>query len=344
MKDSNYWRRRSEELEKTLNGKGEEYFLALEKDYEKAASATLKEIERLYWRLAKNNVISLAEARKLLNASELDEFKWDIYAYAAFAKENTQDGVWTKELEKLSLRHKITRLEAMRVAMQNQVEALMWKEAEIVSEAMEEVYLLGYYGNAHILQTGTGTGFAISVLAADVIDKVLRRPWVSDGLTFKSRILDIHRLALTNDLNKTLTQSLIRGLSPDKAVKELGKRFDVAKNQAKRLMTTETTYFGTKAALDCYADLGIDEVEFVSVLDNRTSEICRFMDGTVLKRSEVEIGINAPPLHTNCRSSLSPYLPDRKTFRRAEDKDGTVYYVPSDMKYYEWYDKFVKEK
>lgn len=331
-------------MERTLNGRGEEYFLALEKEYEKTANATLKEIERLYWRLAKNNVISLAEARKLLNASELDEFKWDIYAYAAFAKENTQNGVWTKELEKLSLRHKITRLEAMRVAMQNQVEALMWKEADIVSKAMEEVYGLGYYGNAHILQTGTGTGFAISVLTADAIDKVLKKPWVSDGFTFKSRILEMHKLALSNDLNKTLTQSLIRGLSPDKAVKGLGKRFDVAKNQAKRLMTTETTYFGTKAALDCYADLGVSLLQFVAVLDDRTSEICRFMDGTVLKRSEVEIGINAPPLHTNCRSCLTAYLPDIKTFRQAKDKEGKIYYVPSDMTYNEWYDKFVKEK
>ena len=45
-------------------------------------------------------------------------------------------------------------------------------------------------------------------------------------------------------------------------------------------------------------------------LDSRTSAICREMDGKYFKIAEKEIGVNAPPLHVNCRSAVQLILDD----------------------------------
>jgi hypothetical protein len=45
-------------------------------------------------------------------------------------------------------------------------------------------------------------------------------------------------------------------------------------------------------------------------LDNRTSAICREMDGKYFKITEKKIGVNAPPLHPSCRSTTQLVLDD----------------------------------
>ena len=44
------------------------------------------------------------------------------------------------------------------------------------------------------------------------------------------------------------------------------------------------------------------------LLDNRTSKICRGMNGTIWKLSEAVEGYNYPPLHSNCRSTTVAIL------------------------------------
>jgi SPP1 gp7 family putative phage head morphogenesis protein len=48
-------------------------------------------------------------------------------------------------------------------------------------------------------------------------------------------------------------------------------------------------------------------VQFVAVLDERTSQICRMLNGTVFNVNSSEASYFRPPLHPNCRSRLMPY-------------------------------------
>lgn len=67
------------------------------------------------------------------------------------------------------------------------------------------------------------------------------------------------------------------------------------------------------------------------------------MDGKVFKVSEKEIGVNAPPFHPRCRTTTVAYFPDEVDEERiARDSDGSNYYVPGDMNYEQWYNKYVK--
>lgn len=60
---------------------------------------------------------------------------------------------------------------------------------------------------------------------------------------------------------------------------------------------------------------------------------------------DAKIGVNAHPLHPNCRSVEIPYIKDRFTEREqraARNKNGNTYYVPTDMTYHEWYKTYVE--
>ena len=92
-------------------------------------------------------------------------------------------------------------------------------------------------------------------------------------------------------------------------------------------------------------ELGVDEYEILATLDNRTSEICRHMDGKVFKTSDLQVGINHPPFHCRCRTTSVPYFDEftKDETRAARDENGKYYTVPADMKYPEWKSKYVDE-
>lgn len=68
------------------------------------------------------------------------------------------------------------------------------------------------------------------------------------------------------------------------------------------------------------------------------------MDGKVFNLNEKEDGVNYPPLHPNCRSTVVPYFDEEIDVgeRIARDSEGDTYYVPADMKYEVWYDEYVR--
>lgn len=342
MKTSDYWQKRTLQLENALHNKSVKYYHDLERAYKKAANDTTKEINKLYTRLASENNITLSEAKKLLTSNELEEFRWSVKDYIKYGKENAVNGEWIKQLENASLRYRISRLEAMKIQMQNQVEVLMGNELDSFSKVMSDIYTEGYYRNAHLIQTGVGYGSSLAAIDPNKIEKLLSKPWTSDGKNFSERIWGNHRPALINELHTELTQSIIRGQTPDKLINAIAKKFDVAKNRAGNLVMTESAYFGTVAQQDCYKELDVEYQEFVATLDNHTSDLCQSMDGKIFKSSEIEIGVNAPPLHCRCRSVMVPYFEDNITERAARGEDGKTVYIDGNMKYKDWYKQFVE--
>lgn len=329
-------------LEETLNDRGIEYYHDLSEAYRSALAATERELSVYYIKLANNNKISLAEAHKLLNSKELKEFKWTVEEYIEKAKENEFTRHWSKQLENASLRYRISRLEAMKVLMQNQAELLMGHELDGVSKLMADVYTEGYYRTRHILDTGIGIGHTFAALDTKTIEKVLAKPWVADGRNFSERIWGSHRPQLINDLHKGLSHTIIRGDSSQKLINYIAKKYEVAKYRAENLVLTERAYFSSISEQESYRELGVEYQEFCATLDERTSDICREMDGKVFKTSEIEIGVNAPPLHCRCRSVMVPYIENKEGTRAARDKYGNHILVDANMKYQDWYDKFIK--
>ena len=338
-----YWRKRTELVEDTLHNKGVEYYQTLHEQYRAAARKTEQEVSVLYSRLAKNNGISMTEAKRLLTTRELEEFRWNVDQYIKYGRENAINGQWMKQLENASLRYRISRLEAMKVQMQHHAECLFASEADGMTKMLEEMYTEGYYRTAHMIETGFGVRHSFAKLDKNRIDKVIGKPWAPDGKNFSQRIWGQHRPQLVNDLHNGLTQAIIRGDAPDELIEDISKKYNVAASKAGNLVMTESAYFGNASQQDCYAELGVEEQQFCATLDTRTSELCRSMDHKIVKSEDIVIGTNAPPLHCRCRSVMVPYFDDMEGETRiARDADGKTIHVPGDMTYDEWHDKYIK--
>ena len=113
---------------------------------------------------------------------------------------------------------------------------------------------------------------------------------------------------LAEALDDTLIKGLAKGQSYDQMAKALSERMGSSEKQAYRLIVTESARMDNQALLDQYKERGVSKYQFLATLDNRTSEICRSMDGLVFNIEDAEIGLNVPPLHPYCRSRIVPYM------------------------------------
>lgn len=343
MKHKDYWRKRFEQLEEAQNNKSVKYYLELEKQYKLAMNSIEKDILVWYNRFAKNEGISLLEAKKLLNTRELEEFKWSVEEYIKYGKENAINQKWMKELENASARVHITRLEALKLQIQQQVEVLYGNELDGIDKLMKDIYTSRYYHTAFNVQQGVNVGWSLMSLDTNRINKIISKPWATDGLNFSERIWGKHRPDLVSELHTKLTQSIIRGENPKNLVNDFAKRFNVSKSQAKNLIMTESAFFASASRKDCFNDLDVEKYEIIATLDLRTSNICRELDGKIFDMKDYQVGITAPPFHCRCRTTTAPWFEDEEGYRAARGEDGKTYYVPSSMKYKEWYEKYINK-
>lgn len=345
MPGSDYWKKRFELLEDAMNNKGAQYMKDSEVIYRKAISNTEKEISRWYTRFADNEGISYQRAVEMLTGDELKEFHMDVKEYIQKGKTLGISDQWSKELERASTKVHISKLEALKLQMQQQVEELTGKKAKGITHLMSDIYSDTFYKTAFEIQKGFGVATNFAKLDKKVIDKILVKPWASDGSNFSERIWGSHRAQLVNKLHEGLTINLIQGKPPDNLIKEIANTFEVDRKRAATLVFTEKAYFQSIAQRDSFKNLGIEEYEIVATLDTKTSEICREMDGRHFKLSDYQIGLTAPPFHPRCRTATAPFFDDEfedEVKRAARDENGDYYTVPANMKYDEWYRGFVE--
>lgn len=343
MKNAEYWKHRFEALEDSQYKESIKYYQDVQKQFQMATNSVQIDIERWYNRLAENNDISYNVARKLLKKDELEEFKWTLEEYIQKGRENAVNQRWMKELENASARVHIERLEAMKIQMQQHAELLSTQYQSGMTEFLHKSYAENFYRTAFEIQKRTGIGSNFSKLDTRRIDKIITQPWASDGANFSDRIWS-NKEKLVRNLHTELTQSIIRGENPNKAGERLARIMNVSKSQASRLVMTESAAISSNAQKDCLNELGVEKYEILATLDNRTSDICQDMDGKVFTMKEYQVGLTAPPFHPYCRSTTVPYFNDEFTedeVRVARGEDRKTYYVPGDMKYPEWKEKFV---
>ena len=336
-----YWKIRFEQLYEAQLSQEDEFLERIKDMYMEAISNIEKDITKWYMRLKINNDVSLRAAKMLLKNNELEEFKWTLKQYIKRAKENGITNDWTKQLENASAKFHISRLEAIKLQIQEHLEYLYGNYLDGMYEAMQDTYKDTYYKTAYELQTGFNMGFEIAQIDTKTLEKILTRPWAIDNLNFSDRIWK-DKNKLINTLQNTLVQSLIRGIPQDKVVKEFAKKMNVSLSQAGRLIATETAYFATIGEFDSMDNLGVKQYEILATLDRRTSDICRHLDGKVFNMSDKQIGITAPPFHCWCRSCIIPHTPKLKGSKRAARNDeGKTYYIDGNMKYNDWKEVFV---
>lgn len=345
MKNADYWAQRFTQLEDAQNQQGADALKKIEAQYRQAQKQLEAQISTWYQRFAKNNGITLAEARQWLTGKDLKEFKWDVQDYIKYGQDNALSGGWMKELENASAKYHISKLEALKIHTQQSLESLFSKQGLTVSGALSDVYTSGYYHTVYELQKGFNIGWDIACIDEAQLEKVLAKPWAADGYNFSERIWK-NKDKLISEVHNELSQNIMLGADPQKAIDALAKKMNTSKHNAGRLVMTEEAYFSSTAQKEAFQELGVEQFEIVATLDSHTSEICRMMDGKHFPMTDFQPGATAPPFHVYCRSTTVPYFDDdfgQIGERAARDEEtGKTYYIPDDMKYQDWEDTFIK--
>ena len=259
-------------------------------------------------------------------------------------QKNAVDQRWMKELENVSTRVRLSRLQSLEYQIRQQVEMITAKRLHGLAKLSEELMKEGDYRSIYEVQKGLDIGDTFTILDTKTVESIIAKPWAPDGSNFSGGIWK-DREVLVNELQKELSQSFIRGDAPNEAIRNISKKMGVSKRAAGRLVMTESAYFAEEARFKAFKELGIEEYQFLATLDMRTSEICQDMDGKVFKLSDKEIGVNWPPLHCWCRSTTVPYFEGNIKRRWARNpKTGKGYYTDKDMTYKEWYQKYVVDR
>lgn len=342
MKNADYWKIRFGVLEEASNKYGLETYMQIEPAFDSAQRDIQKEIEAWYGRYARNNGITMQEARKQLSTKELKEFRWDVNEYIKRGRENALNQQWMKELENASARVHVSRLEALKIRTQQFAEVAFGNELDCIDAMARKVFTEDYYHSVFELQKGFGIGWEIGQIDQKKLDKFIKKPWALDGKHFSERIWQ-QRGQLVSEIHQQLTRTCILGKSPDDAIKAISKKFGTTKSNAGRLVMTEQAYFHSVAQQEAFNDLDVEEFEIVATLDAETSEICQEMDGKHFPMSQYEAGVTAPPFHPWCRSVTVPYFEDNFTGERAaRGANGKTRYVPDSLTYHEWKNNYVK--
>ncbi len=340
MRNDLYWLERFKILDDALLDQGLDFVTNLDRQYDMAIVDLEKEIAVWYQRFANNNSISMADAKKLLTSSQLKELKWSVEEYIKVGKANAINGAWLQELENASAKVHITRLESLQLHLQQQAEFLHASLENGLTATLTDLYQEGYYRTAYEIQKGVGVAWSLQELPSTVIAQVLAQPWTIDDRTFRDRCWT-NRKQLVASVNQLVTQMIMRGAAPDKAIAAIAKEFGVDKRKAGRLVMTESAAFSNNARGDCYRDLDVEQYQLVETLDGKTCVICGDLDGRVYDMTDYIVGTTVPPFHPWCRGSTAPYFADLEGYGRrfARGEDGKTYRVSKDTTYKQWKEK-----
>ena len=130
--------------------------------------------------------------------------------------------------------------------------------------------------------------------------------WSPDGQLFKDRVWGNHRPQLKASLDTTVREAIISGKDLKKVSKQIAENMGVSYKKVERVVRTETNFIMNQSELDVLTHIGVEKYEYVAKLDHRTSSVCRGLDGKIFLTSQAIAGINLPPLHPNCRSTIMP--------------------------------------
>lgn len=188
---------------------------------------------------------------------------------------------------------------------QNQLKAELQKlgdkQAILLSKRFTEQWI-GAYKGIH-LPTSDAFGNVDSAIAQQMINRI----WCADGKTWSERIwknLDL----LAETLNDELIHCVVAGKKTTELKNLLQERFNVSYNRAEMLVRTEMAHIQTQAAKQRYQDAGLTKYEFLGRDEHDIGCKCKQLNGKQFYFGEMMEGVNAPPMHPNCRCGIIPVV------------------------------------
>ena len=308
MNSKEYWAKREAENLAKYQKKEATYDKEIERIYENMLDGVQKEINGFYVRYADKEGITLAEAKKRVSQLDIAAYEKKAKRYVEDAardrnanngKTNTSGYYFSdkanEEMRLYNLTMKVNRLEMLKANIglelingHNELENFMGEilQGRTMDELERQAGILG-----KTIQNNAKTAHAIVNASFH-------------NATFSDRIW-MYQDMMKNELSSLLQSGLIQGKNPNTLARHLEKRFGVSRANAERLMRTELARVQTEAQKQSFEENGFEEYTFHAI--GTACPVCLAISGKHFKIKKMVIAENAPPMHPNCRCSISAY-------------------------------------
>ncbi len=299
-KDNKYWKSR---FDKYLSGLDKDEAALKRKligQTKEIAAELEKEIASFYSRFGVDNILEYKNLTRGLSRADYNLLMRDI---ASFSKKYPE---YAHLIDIRKGAYKLSRLEGLH-------HSVLMKQVEIGAMQQEEIerYLTEVYKGARITSL-EALGVSDTFYKVDEITmkQTVNKAWL-DSSNFSDRIWS-NTQKLTKTIQNEITNGFIRGDSYQKLASVLADKMGNNVSNAMRLIRTEGTFVANEAAMEPFEAMEdiVDEYIYSSVLDKRTSDICKALDGEKFKIKDKQPGVNFPPMHVYCRSSFEIDIPE----------------------------------
>lgn len=288
-----YWTDRAREIFEYVDRKDINFFAEMEKIYREQSVSLQRSVFDFYTRFAEDHEISYQDAMKRLRGEDLSDYAENARRYREQAEKDPE------LLRRLNEQYASAR--AVRLQVLNS-EAVY--RAGVLAGALHksfEKYLYDVAEYAYRKSVGGRAG----AINRPAFEEVIKTPF--NGRNYSAQLWG-NTDSLAESLKKVFRQGFIRGDSPQEMAREIRKEFNVARSRAETLIRTDATAVVNRATIKRYKREGLKYYRILVVLDDRTTQICRNIaqEDKLYKLEDAQVGVNMPPFHYNCRSTIMP--------------------------------------
>lgn len=258
------------------------------------------EIEAFYGRYATFEGLTMEEARKRVERLDIERYERKARRYV---REFDFTEIANEEMRLYNVTMRINRLQLLKANIHLELLAMTSEEQRILFEAMTESARAEYERLSGIL--GQTLTYNEQMLATIVNASFLSATW-------SDRLWD-NQDALRHELDRLLNRGIVQGINPRQLARELREKFETSIYNSERLLRTELGRLQIQVQEDSYKQADISQYEVVVEPDG--CDYCQSFDGKVFDVEDMEVSVNAPIFHPNCRCSTSAYI-SRETFER----------------------------
>ncbi|MGO5010801.1 minor capsid protein [Niallia sp. Sow4_A1] len=289
-----YWEQRMIQLFTSQDKRNAKFERKMHKEYLRIEEQINKEIASFYTKYGKDDVI---EYRKLVLSLSDRERNLLYQDYEAFTKRYPK---YTHLMPVRESIYKLNRLEGLQLNIRMHLLELGAYEEENFQKLLEQAYENGYLST----MKGLSNAPSFFMLNSIAMSQTLNEKWIDEG-NFSTRIWG-NKEKLIRLLNNEIRDGFIRGDEYRQMAKVLQYRTGVGENDARRLLQTEYNFVMNQANKQAFIDTGITRYEISAVMDKKTSKTCRSLDGQQFDYEDAKVGVNYPPFHARCRTTVIP--------------------------------------
>lgn len=309
-----YWEDRAKEIIDEESKSDYEIAQEIQRIVDEMDADIEDEINRFYARYATREGITLSEAKKKIDAVDVQQFSQKAKEYVEnkdFSEKANQ------ELKAYNTKMYVSREKLLQAQLGLIVTYAYAQIEQSMYNYMESAYYRALKQQAGIL------GETLQVSINDV-KTIIFTPF--EGHKWSTRLWSDME-TVRRHVQKTTRHVLLRGRHPYEFIKDMRKDTGATTYNMKRLLLTETARVQTLASKRHMLDQsGEDaEYEYVAKLDSKTSKTCRGLDGKIFKVKDMVPGVNAPPMHPLCRSVVVPHVDENRRDKFFEERKGKYF-------------------